>query len=234
MFNRGTATLTNTTISGNSATEGAGVYNSPGTIYYAPFPTKGGNRNSIVSGNAVRSSGDVSTYGRGSISLVNSTLHDNTASNVGGGISNDRQGSVELIHSLVSGNSAPSGAEVYDDPDSHSVTAGRFNLFGHRGLSSAQAFENFTPGVTDTAATSCGLPYMYCAPTPLRDIIVTTLADNGGRTRTHALPSSSPAVDAVTDGTCPPPNTDQRGVIRPQDGNGDGGAACDIGSFERQ
>jgi hypothetical protein len=61
------------------------------------------------------------------------------------------------------------------------------------------------------------------------------LANNGGPTLTHALPATSPAVDAVTNvSTCPPPNTDQRGITRPQDGNGDGGVACDIGSYERQ
>jgi hypothetical protein len=250
VFNSGTATITNSTISGNSAIEGAGVWNTQhGTVVHGSRAASIGGgvfnsyragltfTDSTVSGNAVRSSGDVSTYGRGSISLVNSTLHDNTASNVGGGIVNDRQGSVELIHSLISGNSAASGAEVYNNPDSHGITPGRFNLFGHRGLTNAQAFENFTPGMTDTVATAddCGgEPPWYCANTPLRGILVTSLADNGGPTRTHALPSSSPAVDAITDGTCPPPNTDQRGIARPQDGDGDGGAACDIGSYERR
>jgi len=41
--------------------------------------------------------------------------------------------------------------------------------------------------------------------------------------RTQALGAGSPAIDTITDGTCPPPVTDQRSVKRPQDGNGDGG-----------
>jgi hypothetical protein len=52
------------------------------------------------------------------------------------------------------------------------------------------------------------------------------LADNGGPTRTHALLLGSPAVDAASTPDCP--TTDQRGVSRPQ------GAACDIGSYERE
>jgi hypothetical protein len=45
------------------------------------------------------------------------------------------------------------------------------------------------------------------------------------------LPRSQ-AIDAVRTGTCPA--TDQRGVTRPQDGNLDGRAVCDIGAFELQ
>jgi hypothetical protein len=101
--------------------------------------------------------------------------------------------------------------------------------FGHKRLTTAQAFENFTPGPTDITATSNG---NYS--TVLSNILNTTLANNGGPTRTHALVSSSPAIDTVADGTCSPPNQDQRGVQRPQDGNNDGAAICDTGSFQRQ
>jgi hypothetical protein len=59
-------------------------------------------------------------------------------------------------------------------------------------------------------------------------------SSKGGPTQTYALEGGSPATDTVTDGTYPLPARDQRGVKRPQDGNGDGGPACDIGSFERQ
>jgi hypothetical protein len=63
------------------------------------------------------------------------------------------------------------------------------------------------------------------------DPLLGDLADNGGPTQTHALLTGSPAIDAgpPTDGdpiACPPPDTDQRGVSRPQ------GSACDIGAFE--
>ncbi len=109
------------------------------------------------------------------------------------------------------------------------ITDTNFNLFGHKGVTNAQTFENFERGPTDITATSNGTD-----PTVLSDILNPTLANNGGPTRTHALVPRSPAIDAVPDGACPPPDTDQRGVGRPQDGNGDGGVACDIGSFERR
>jgi hypothetical protein len=56
------------------------------------------------------------------------------------------------------------------------------------------------------------------------------LRDNGGFTRTHALGSGSPAIDAGSPGTCPA--SDQRGRPRPVDVNGDGVERCDMGAFE--
>jgi CSLREA domain-containing protein len=48
----------------------------------------------------------------------------------------------------------------------------------------------------------------------------------------YALSPSSPATDADTERTCE--GTDVRGVDRGQDGDGDGKAGCDIGSYERK
>jgi len=61
------------------------------------------------------------------------------------------------------------------------------------------------------------------------DPMLLPLAYNGGATPTHALARRSPAIDAGGDDCLP---TDQRGVARPQDGNGDGVAKCDIGAYE--
>jgi len=49
--------------------------------------------------------------------------------------------------------------------------------------------------------------------------------DNGGPTPTVALLVGSPAIDMGSP-NCPPPDTDQRGFIRPE------GPRCDIGAFE--
>ena len=59
------------------------------------------------------------------------------------------------------------------------------------------------------------------------------LANNGGRTKTHALLGGSPAIDHGDNSILPP--TDQRGAgfSRKKDGNGAGAAVVDIGAFER-
>jgi hypothetical protein len=177
--------------------------------------------NSTISGN---DASGVETRQGIDIRLTNTTVTGNRY----GGVHLYEGGTVTLAGAVISGNTGHAGgAEVFNDGGS--VTAASFNVFGHRGLSNAQAFENFRPGPTDITATSNGN-----RPTALRRILNTTLANNGGPTRTHALVAGSPAIDTVTDGTCPPPNQDQRGVKRPQDGNGDGAAICDTGSFERR
>jgi hypothetical protein len=61
------------------------------------------------------------------------------------------------------------------------------------------------------------------------DPMLGPLQDNGGGTLTHAIPVTSPAVDAA--GPCAL-TEDQRGTPRPLDGNSDGTVACDIGAYE--
>jgi hypothetical protein len=63
------------------------------------------------------------------------------------------------------------------------------------------------------------------------NVMLGPLANNGGTTLTHLLQPGSPAIDFVAVG-CPPPATDQRGASRPVDGDGVGGAACDVGAVE--
>jgi hypothetical protein len=63
------------------------------------------------------------------------------------------------------------------------------------------------------------------------------LADNGGPTQTHALKAESPAIDTGAPNGCKDADgniltSDQRGELRPFDGNTDGTAVCDIGAYE--
>lgn len=221
IVNRGLLAFNGSTLTGNSASSGAGLNNNSGIATFS---------NSTVSGNFATSQGGGITNS-GTLTVTNSTISDNVANtNLGGGISNRFLATLTLEQSLVSGNSAGIGGnEIYNQPGfcqgpdetdcvpGGAVVADNTNLFGHSGQSTAQALINFTPGSSDITATSDGT-----TPTTLSSILDTTLQDNGGGTATHALVAGSPALDAAPSG----PAADQRGVARPQ------GTAFDIGAYE--
>jgi hypothetical protein len=88
-------------------------------------------------------------------------------------------------------------------------------------------FGELSAGHNLSSDASCG----FLAPGDLQetDPLLLPLADNGGSTPTCALAPGSPAIDAAG---LECEATDQRGESRPQDGDGDGTAECDIGAFE--
>jgi len=155
----GTATLTNVTVSGNSASEGAGLFNQ-GTATLT---------NVTVSGNSASAHGGGLVNSAGTATLTNVTVSGNSASESGGGLFN--HATATLTNTIVAGNSAP------DDPDIGGGYSGSHDLVG-------------------------GDPEL--AP----------LGDYGGPTQTMALLAGSPAIDAG-DSTAPGlPTTDQRGFAR--------------------
>ncbi len=230
----GTIRITKSTISGNT---GSGVSNYAGiggdTIGDDTKIT-----NSTISGNR----GDGVSQGGGQVLVTNSTISGNRRGiRVGAGeydtnfvltqstVTRNAQGGVYAVasdygtnltfnRSIISGNGRFEAFAKRFGQNYVTVTAGNVNIFGHSGKARVTGFK---PGPTDIVPRQ-----------PLNAILKITLANNGGSTKTHALVPGSPAIDAVTDGTCPPPIIDQRGVTRPQDGNRDGGLACDIGAYE--
>lgn len=162
--------------------------------------------NSTISGNSAfgHGGGIFQSFSGLTLALQNVTIAENTARLQGGGVM-VMGATPSLVNTIAGANSAGAGG-----PDcSGTLSSQGHNLFGQ--IAGCTVVGDATGNVT-------GTPHLL------------PLADNGGPTFTHALRRASPALDGGSDAHCPA--LDQRGVTRPQDGNRDGTARCDIGAFE--
>ncbi|MGB7537376.1 MAG: right-handed parallel beta-helix repeat-containing protein [Anaerolineales bacterium] len=155
----------------------------------------------------------------GTVRIVNSTISGNQAVHDGGGISIIGV-IVELNNVTVTLNSAGHGAGLWNGFGTLSVinTIVADNSGGNCEGAITSGGHNL-----DTRST-CG----FSGPGDISDMnaVLGPLQDNGGETKTHALPNNSPALEAGDDATCQ--KNDQRGVSRPQ------GLHCDMGAFEAE
>jgi hypothetical protein len=191
-----TLMLTGSTVNDNSATSGGGIY-----LYY----TSARLLNSTVSGNhASGHGGGIGTLSDPNqrVDLVNCTIYTNTASNNGGGMQLEDAFTVNTKNTIVAGNGAGGvGPDIWGTIQSYD-----YNLIQD------------TSGATIQGTTTHNITGI--------NPILGLLADNGGRTWTHALLAGSPAINAgsCTDIAGDPITVDQRGVART--------SPCDIGAYE--
>jgi len=200
------------TFSGNTATGTGGAICATGIAAV----------NSTFTGNSAGSNGGAIYVDNPALAkalqLANVTISGNTA-NGGGGISGGSP-SVVVKNTIIAANTAAVGPDCVG-----AVTSQGHNLIG----------KGTGCGFTSTTGDQVGTAAAPIAPG------LGPLASNGGPTKTMALVPGSPAIDAgdpagCTDFATPAPMplaTDQRDEARPTDGDGVGGAACDIGAFER-
>lgn len=164
--------------------------------------------------------------GFNNVTVANNTINANTAN--GGGFAVADSVTLQLANSLIATNSADNSPDcatsnsggVINQPGT--VVSRGFNLVGRPNGC------NFTAAQGDLLGNEA----------QAIDPMLGALGDNGGQTRTHALLAASPAIDAgnpdTPTGQSPNCRTvDQRGSSRPQDGDGDSTARCDIGALER-
>jgi CSLREA domain-containing protein len=215
IFNTATLKLNASTVSSNSAgTWGGGIYSSTGSDGVANI------NNSTISGNFASTDSNFQDgdggglYLEGTNGIWHSTITNNDilhSDETGNGVASEGStGTVTYVTStIISGNA--DNSDVALDGDTNSYSSKGYNLVG--GGNAIGAFD----GPRDL--------------TEVTDPLLGPLAHNGGPTRTHALLPGSRAIDSAGPS---PPATDQRGETRPQDGNGDGSATADIGSFEKE
>jgi len=201
---------------------------------------------STFTGNSAGGSGGALAMGTGGVGGVlghDLTFTGNTAAVGGGAI----RGGSYLAYSTLADNRAPAGANVSIPgtiPTPQLVTHGTViaNPLGGGENCALDEFGSQTQYSysTDTSCEMTGTGDTEGAADPQLE----PLGDNGGPTPTRLPARTGPLVDAIPDTDCPlpeelefllPPSTpldDQRHVLRPQDGDGDGTAACDIGAVE--
>ncbi|HSN57179.1 MAG TPA: choice-of-anchor Q domain-containing protein, partial [Candidatus Sulfomarinibacteraceae bacterium] len=146
--------------------------------------------------------------------LEDSTICDNIAETVGAGISAYRYAgtmgvAVELRNTIVADNHEGGGAVLGNCVEASPavITSSDFNL------------------ADDLTCNLVGTDDLVVA-----DVMLGPLADHGGPTWNHQPLTGSPAVDSGDDALCPA--VDQRGYVRPWDGDGNGSVHCDRGAVE--
>ncbi len=213
--NGGTLTVTNSTIGPgeSSAISNGGTATVTDSTIYNTYDAgiSNGATGILTLINSTLSSHEVwGLVNYGTATVTNSTITENGSTNpTEGNIFNN--GTLTLSNSFVS-------KQFHNDDQRDCAGLGVLNSGGYNLDSDGTCF---THGVNnDITSADPGL-----AP----------LGDYGGSTQTHALQVGSPAIDRIPadiNGCGNMVATDQRGVTRPRDGDGDGTSACDIGAYE--
>jgi Ca2+-binding RTX toxin-like protein len=173
--------------------------------------------------------------------LSDVTIAGNDATSCGGGIENG--GALTLFNLTVGGNTAPTGKG--GGLANGAASSGCFFSGGTARVNNTIFANNSTENCHGTMASlghnlatdgSCGFGAagdLVTAAPGLEPVL-----DSDGHVWLYRLLTGSPALDAgsgpydaATDVGCSP--VDQVGTSRPKDGNGDGQAVCDIGTYER-
>ena len=211
IYNSGALTISNSTISGNTSSYGGGIGNS-GTATVT---------NSTISGNTAQlSGGGIDNY-HGALTISNATISGNTAQLSGGGVYT--LGTATINSSTISGNSSgifnSTSYTSYGLPGvitlSNSIVAGNAGEEGPADIEGTAVGGSFniigidqTEGGLTNGFNQVGVDWTTVL---VNNGTIPTLADNGGPTQTIALLPTSPAIDAGSTALLPLDASDDDG-----------------------
>ncbi len=206
------------TIERNLTIDGAGHAvvvsgeNAARVFQVSPGITFNLNQLTVTQGNAEDGGG---VYNAGVLNVTNSVFISNTASANGGGMYNC-SASATLTNVTFSGNSASSGGGIYNDSSSAMIR--NSILWGDSGGEIAD----------NGSAPEVSYSVVQGGYSGAGNINQNPLFVEAGRNLRLRL--GSPAVEAGAAAGCPAVDLD--GLARPNDGDGSGDAACDMGAYE--
>ena len=259
IYNGGTLTVTNSTLSGNSAGTGAGagggIWNDYGATATVSNSTFSGNTASGSTASTGAGAGG-GIYNGGTLTVTNSTFSGNSTHlggvDSGGGIYSN--GTLTVTNSTFSGNSAGGGGGILNgfggrltvtsstfSGNSARVFGGGTGNFGTLTLrntiiaNSTSGGNCGPPGITSTdggynlADDGTCLFTATGSANNVTNLKLGVLSSNGGPTQTIPVLAGSVAIDAIPVGT----NGCGTAIIADQRGVArPRGPACDIGAFE--
>jgi predicted outer membrane repeat protein len=156
--------------------------------------------------------------------LTNITFSGNSAGEYGGGICNTFSSGPKLTNVTFTGNQAPHGSGVCNVGGSFKLVNGI--VWGNTPAREQVYNDNVKPDITysDIEGGFPGVGNLKVDPR------FGVFGYYDGLTQLFALLTSSPVIDQGSPSVCPA--TDQLGLSRPVDGDGNGSAICDMGAFE--
>jgi hypothetical protein len=231
--------LTNVTFSGNSAGNGGGMYNGSG--FFESNVSNPTLVNVTFSNNTAQwNGGGMYNNTNSNPTLTNVTFSGNSSTNSSGGGMYNYYNSPVLTNVTFSGNTIIGMVISHGSPTLTNVTFSGNGIGIYNDMSNPVIKNSIFWGNTDKQ-----LYFWGGSPTVTysdvqggypgvgnidADPHLSSLSNYGGFTPVLPILPGSAAIDAGDDASCP--TTDQRGVSRPIDGDGDGVAVCDMGAFE--